>query len=355
MTPSVRGRALIAGVVGLVGVWGMACAEPDARRWLQEMTDALAGQTYSGEFLHLGNGPVEKLRVFHRVRDGQVTERLVGLGAARREVVRHDDEMQVILPDQGVVLIETAPAAGSLLGVVPTFETDVEEQYRVEFAGAARVINRAARVVAVVPKDRYRFGYRLWIDEATHMPLRTDLIDATGRVLEQVVFTGLELGVALPDAVFRPANDTTRYSVVREQPRVADATGHADAWTVSRLPPGYRIRSRSVERLPGSGTPSTHLLISDGLATVSVFIEEPPAPPRQAVEGEGRLGSAYAYSRLVAGHQVTAVGEVPAATVELVAAAVTPQAGAHVELSEAPPLAPLVPAPRAGARPHRRP
>jgi sigma-E factor negative regulatory protein RseB len=319
------------------------------------MTNALAGQTYAGEFLHLGNGPVEKLRILHRVHDGQVTERLVGLGTARREVVRHNDEMQVILPDQGVVLLEAAPAAGSLLGVVPTFADDVEAQYRVEFAGLARVINRPARVVAVMPKDRYRFGYRLWIDEATHMPLRTDLTDAAGHVLEQVVFTALDLGAVLTDSAFRPTIDTTRYTVVRQQSEGSDTTGHADEWTVSRLPPGYRIRSRSVERLPGTGTPSTHLLISDGLATVSVFIEEPPAPPRQAVEGEGRFGSAYAYSRLVAGHQVTAVGEVPAATVEFLAAAVTPMAGAHVELRESMPLPPLAPAPRPSAHgAHRR-
>ncbi len=347
-------RAWIAGACGFLGAIGVACAEPEARRWLSQMTEALAGQSYAGEFLHLGNGPVEKLRILHRVRDGQVTERLVGLGAARREVVRHDDEMQVILPDQGVVLQEAAPAAGSLLGVVPTFEADVESLYRVEFAGMARVLNRPARVIAVIPRDRYRFGYRLWIDEATHMPLRTDLTDPAGQVLEQVVFTALDLSAVLPDAAFRPSIDTTHYAIVRDRPEGSDATGHADDWTVSRLPPGYRIRSRTVERLAGTGAPSTHLLISDGLATVSVFIEEPPAPPRQAVEGEGRFGSAYAYSRLVAGHQVTAVGEVPAATVEFLAASVTPVAGARVDLRETQPLPPLAPARRAGAHaPHR--
>jgi sigma-E factor negative regulatory protein RseB len=340
-------------VLGMLGTAGIAAAEPEARRWLSEMSAALAQQSYAGEFLQLGNGPVEKLRILHRVQNGQVTERLIGLGASRREVIRRDGEMQVILPDQGVVLVEAAPAPGSLLGVVPTFEADVEDHYRVEFAGFARVIDRPARVVAVVPKDRYRFGYRLWIDEATRMPLRTDLTDTAGHVLEQVVFTGLDLAPNFADGAFRPTTDITHFASIRERPK--EAAGHADAWTVSRLPPGYQVRSRSVERLPGTGVPSTHLLISDGLATVSIFIEEPPEPPRQAAEGEGRFGSAYAYSRLVAGHQVTAIGEVPPVTVELLAAAVTPQGGTRVNLGEAEALPALTPVPRAANRARHHP
>lgn len=353
--PGARGLRF-AGVLGLLGVMAAARADVEARRWLADMSEALAEQSYAGDFLHLGNGPVEKLRILHRVSEGHVAERLISLGTAHREVVRHDDEMQVILSDRGVVLIEAAPAAGSLLGSVPTFAADVADQYQVEFAGSAHVLGRLARVVEVQPRDGYRFGYRLWIDEATRIPLRTDLTDGVGHVLEQVVFTSLDLHNAIPDSAFRSSVDTSRYAVVREPPPGGGTTGHADEWTLSRLPPGYSIRSRSIEHLPGTGTPATHLLISDGLATVSVFIEEPPAPPRQVVEGEGKLGLAYAYSRLVAGHQVTAVGEVPAATVEFLAVSVAPMGGQPIDLRQPSPLSPLRAA-RKGGRPHepRRP
>jgi len=351
-----RGAAVrllrLAGIAGLLGVATVARADSEARRWLADMTEALATQSYAGEFLHLGNGPVEKLRIVHRVRDGHVSERLVGLGNARREVLRNDGDMQFILPDQAVVVMEEAPSAGSLLGSLPTFDADVEEHYQVEFSGLARVIGRSARVVTVESKDAYRFGYRLWLDETTRIPLRTDLIDSKGRVLEQVVFTSLELGAAIPDSAFRTSIDTSRFSVVREHTHAGE-TGHDDEWTLSHLPPGYRIRSRSIERLPGTGAPATHLLITDGLASVSVFIEEPPAPPRQGVEGEGHFGSAYAYSRIVAGHQVTAVGEVPAATVAFLAGAVVPAGRQRVELGPNAPIAPLLPS--RGPRPPRHP
>ena len=94
--PGYRAAWWIGSLLGF-GTAMLARADSDARRWLAEMSDALAAQSYAGEFLHLRNGPVEKLRIIHRVRDGHVSERLVGLGNARREVVRHDGEMQVIL------------------------------------------------------------------------------------------------------------------------------------------------------------------------------------------------------------------------------------------------------------------
>jgi sigma-E factor negative regulatory protein RseB len=73
---------------------------------------------------------------------------------------------------------------------------------------------------------------------------------------------------------------------------------------------------------------------SDGIATVSVFVEEQPAAapgaaapgalaaPDQGeapMQGLARVGSGYAFSTIVQGHQVTAVGEVPAQTVEFIA------------------------------------
>ena len=71
------------------------------------------------------------------------------------------------------------------------------------------------------------------------------------------------------------------------------------------------------------------------------------------MEGGGQFGSAYAYSRVVAGHQVTAVGEVPAATVEFLAAAVVPGRAAAEDVGTA--ASGLVAAPARLAPKERRP
>ena len=326
-----RAGLLVAALAALLGA-GAALADDEARRWLTEMNQALAGRNYRAEFLHRGHGPVEKLQIFHRVRDGHVAERLVNLSPPGREFVRHDAELQCYLPDQGTVLAETRSDRGSLFGTVPTFDADVERNYSVVFAGRARILSRAARLVEVVPRDDYRFGYRLWIDEATKIPLVTELCDAHGQKLEEVLFTSLEVDGPLPDALFRTSLDTSHYAWVRQTGEQLPAPGPSLPWHLQHLPPGFRLTAVGEQRLPGSDQPVTHLVVSDGLAAVSVFIEGPPAPPRRPTEGRGQVGSAAAYMKFTGGHQITAVGEVPPATLEFIASGVS---------SERSPRAPL--------------
>ncbi len=300
-----------------------ALADDDARLWLAAMNEAVGTRNYQGEFLHLGNGPVEKLRILHRFKDGRVTERLVSLSHAGREIIRNGSELQCYLPDEHRVLVESRADPGTLLGTLPTFGPALESTYRVQLAGRARVIGRSSQIVAVMPRDGWRFGYRLWIDEETKIPLRTDLCDADGQMLEQVLFTSLQVGGPLPDSAFRPTVDASHFAWERQEASTVRAGAGELPWLLT-LPPGFKLSSSGEERLPGSEQAITHLVVSDGLASVSVFIEGPPAPPRQATEGTGRVGSAFAYSKVVAGHEITAVGEVPPRTVEFIAAGVVP-------------------------------
>ncbi len=299
-------------------------ADDEARQWLTAMNDALAARNYQGEFLHLANGHVEKLRIFHRVKDGRVAERLVNLSGNGREIIRNEAGVQCYLPDERKVLAEPQADTGNMLGTLPNFDASLESSYRLVLGERAMVLGRPARVLAVNPRDGYRFGYRLWIDEEHKMPVRTDLCDADGRMLEQVLFTALKVGGPLSDAAFRPDVDASAFEWVRQGASPQKALADDLPWRLVQLPPGFRISSSVEQLLPGSDHPVTHLVLSDGLASVSVFIEGPPEPPRQATEGQGRVGSAFAYSKVVAGHQVTAVGEVPPQTVELIASGVAP-------------------------------
>ena len=299
-------------------------ADDEARQWLAAMNEALAARNYQGEFLHLANGHVEKLRIYHRVKDGRVAERLVNLSGNGREIIRNEAGVQCYLPDERKVLVESQADTGNMLGTLPTFEASLESSYRLVLGERAMVLGRPARVLAVNPRDGYRFGYRLWIDEEHKMPVRTDLCDADGRMLEQVLFTTLRVGGPLPDSAFRPDVDAASFEWVRQAGSPQKTLTDDLPWRLVQLPPGFRVSSSVEQLLPGSDHPVTHLVLSDGLASVSVFIEGPPAPPRQATEGQGRVGSAFAYSKVVAGHQVTAVGEVPPQTVEFIASGVAP-------------------------------
>jgi sigma-E factor negative regulatory protein RseB len=302
----------------------------DPRDWLQKMNLALATRNYDGTFFHLSEGRVETMRIVHRVRAGRVTERLQSLDGSGREFVRNNDELTCYLPDQHTVLVEPRPDNGPFLGSLPQFGADVNEFYRIESLPAGRILGRAARVIAVNPKDQFRFGYRLWLDEKTAMPLKTQLCDSRGQVIEQIFFARLDMPDNIPDSDLAPAVRTEGMRWVRQGPSHDGASADVSAYRASELPPGFRLTVAGAQTIGEATAPASHLVYSDGLATVSVFVEAPPAaaagadsnkpaPGDQPMQGLARVGSGYAFSTIVQGHQVTAVGEVPAQTVEFIA------------------------------------
>jgi sigma-E factor negative regulatory protein RseB len=216
------------------------------------------------------------------------------------------------------------------LGSLPEFGADVNEFYRIESLPPARILGRAARVITVSPLDQFRFGYRLWLDEKTAMPLKTQLCDSRGQVIEQIFFARLDMPESIPDSDLAPAVRTEGMHWVRQGPSHDNASPALSAFRASELPPGFRLTVAGAQTIGGASVPASHLVYSDGLATVSVFVEAQQgkaqgadanqnAPADPPMQGLARVGSGFAFSTVVQGHQVTAVGEVPAQTVEFIA------------------------------------
>ena len=313
----------------------------DPREWLQRMNKALATRNYDGTFFHISGGRVETMRIVHRVRSGRVTERLQSLDGSGREFVRANDQLTCYLPDQHTVLVEPQQNPGPFLGALPQFDATVSDFYHIEALPEAHILGRAARVIAVNPKDQFRFGYRLWLDEKTSMPLKTQLCDSHGQVIEQIFFARLEMPENIPDSDLAPTVHTDGMRWVRQGPSIDNASGALAAYRASQLPPGFRLTVQGAQTLGGASAPASHLVYSDGLATVSVFVEEQgssdssaptaaDAQPQPPMQGLARVGSGYAFSTVVQGHQVTAVGEVPAQTVEFIAHSVKIYSGAEI-------------------------
>ena len=254
----------------------------DPREWLQKMSQALATRNYDGTFFHLSEGRVETMRIVHRVRAGRVTERLQSLDGSGREFVRNNDELTCYLPDQHTVLVEPRQDHGPFLGSLPQFGADVNEFYRIESLPDAHILGRAARVIAVNPKDQFRFGYRLWLDEKTAMPLKTQLCDSRGQVIEQIFFARLDMPENIPDSDLAPAVRTDGMRWVRQGPSQESASPTLSAFRASELPPGFRLTVAGAQTIGGATVPASHLVYSDGLATVSVFVEAPPGNPPDA-------------------------------------------------------------------------
>jgi sigma-E factor negative regulatory protein RseB len=302
----------------------------DARGLLERMERALASRNYQGTFVHEHDGQTETLRIVHRAEGGGFAERLVSLDGSGREVIRRDGELRAYFPDQRAVLVESDPNTGLLLTGLQGLDS-AGQMYRLSEEPRTRISGREARVLVVEPQDDLRYGYRVWIDESSAMPLKTQLTTAGGRVVEQLVFTDLSLPARVADVALQPAFSTHDFRLLRHGAAAASAPRQAadTTWDAADLPPGFRLVANSTRMMGDSPRAVTHLVFSDGLASVSVFVEprtraSDSAPAALAPPAETRLGSSSAVSTEVDGHRVTAIGEVPPATVRAIAGSLRP-------------------------------
>lgn len=299
-----------------------AHAADDAYGWLQKIGQAARTLNYEGTFVYQNGAQLETMRILHRVKNGAVEERLVSLTGAPREVIRTDDEVRCYLPDQKSIVVEHRRANGkSFPAIIPERLRDLDDNYIVELTRPGRVGGRPAQGLRIVPRDDYRYGYHLWADRETGLLLKADLLNNKRKVLEQFMFTDIRVGVDIPTAALAPqtpAKDMVWYKNSKAEMVWAESP----LWQAKRLPKGFKLSSSLTRKMPMRHGSAEHLVYTDGLATVSVFIEkrEPSGDP--ITEGPSRLGALYVLGRPVNHHHVTVVGEVPAKTVALIGSSI---------------------------------
>jgi sigma-E factor negative regulatory protein RseB len=316
-------------------------ATNDPKLWLDRMNHALATRSYQALFIHQHGAQSETLRITHRVVGNDVAERIVSLDGSGREFIRHGSQLYCYLPDQQLVLVEQSPPEGLLLSGLHDPDVSASGQYTLRAIDQERITGRSARIIALEPRDAYRFGYRVWVDEASGMPLKTQLMTADGHVVEQIVFAQLSLPDHIADAALEPQVDARGFRWLRRGTVTVTATIEASGssaigWDAGSLPPGFQLTARSVRLLPGQKDPVTQLVFSDGLASVSVFVEDQGSDPAPATQALGEpamqvstVGSASTVSTIIDGRRVTAIGEAPADTVRAIAGSVASFAADH--------------------------
>lgn len=300
-----------------------AVAQEPPGQWLDDMSSAVQNLNYDGTFVYLHDGKLEAMRIIHQLGEGGERERLVSLTGSAREVLRNNESVTCIMPDSKSVMVgQSRPRQP--FPVVPRDLDTLEKYYRIENSGEDRIAGYLTRMISITPKDAYRYGYRFWIDKDSKMFLRSDLTDVDSKPIEQVMFTRLGIGIPIPDSELQPSLTGDGYAWYHQD--VSKETQQAETqrephWTVSRLPAGFDLTNYQRKRIRPDGEYGEHLVYSDGLATVSVYVETGP-PDKDAYLGLSSMGAINAYRVVVDSHLVTVVGDVPAVTVKMMAESV---------------------------------
>ncbi len=312
-------------LVGLIasGLLGVASAQSTASDWLTKINQAAASLSFSGVFVYAHDGQIEAMQVVRRVADGVLRERLYSLNGEPREIVRDNERIWSYLPEQNIGVHDYRQVfAGGFPRKMPGDLQRLEQNYHFTTGGVDRIADRMARRIDVIPNDGYRYGYRLWADLESGLLLRSELIGEGQQVMEQVQFVAIDLDSAISDRALQTTTGREKLVWYGGDAGRSSAVTEASKWQFKQLPAGYRLSNHIRRMSPTEGAEVEHLVVTDGLATVSVFIK-PTRRGRRDRQGASRMGAVHAYHKTIHNHRITVLGEAPAKTVKFLATEVT--------------------------------
>ncbi|KAA8705751.1 MucB/RseB C-terminal domain-containing protein [Pseudomonas cannabina] len=285
----------------------------DAQDAINRLAKVDQSQSYQGAFVYERNGSFSTHRIWHRIADGKVQERLLQLDGSAQEVLRVGGLTQCV---SGTL---EAGVANPAVSTARAFDVKrLSAWYDMKIVGKSRVAGRPTTIVALAPKDQHRYGLELHLDNEAGLLLKSLLLSERGQLLERFQFTDLDTSSLLSEQTLKASDECKPVPVVKTKPEVAISPV---AWRSDWLPPGFELSSSGVRKDPATQSSVTRLMYGDGLARFSVFIESVKGASSSDIRTQ--LGPTAAVSRRLTTPQgdmmVTVVGEVPMGTAERIA------------------------------------
>jgi sigma-E factor negative regulatory protein RseB len=295
----------------------IADAPSDPISWLGRIAGAGQRLNYTGTFIYQSGTVLETSRVTHLVDASGEHERLEVLDGSPREVTRTNTEVRCVLPDQRMVIIDRSGGQRGFPARLPASYASVAENYRVSKGEVSRVAGHDSQLLMLEPRDDLRYGHMLWAEMLSGLLLKARMVDESNRVIEQFSFSDVTIGGEIdPGALKSQLGSDDGWRVLDARGQEVEAE-HSE-WVLTSPLPGFALKSIIRRPLGPDRGDILHLVYSDGLAAISVFVE--PADPQRAqlAHGPAAMGAINIYKRDVDGqYMVTALGAVPMRALQL--------------------------------------
>jgi len=295
-------------------------SEGTSAAWLVLKKSAYAARelNYEGQFIYVNGEQTRTVDITHMNYGGHEVARNVVLDANQREVYSKGNDIVILQPTTKNVIIKKRRGKNLFPAMLPTDLSTIKANYSAELAGTEFVANREAQIVELMPADAYRYRYKVWIDAKFGLVLKMTLLNGSNKTLEQIYFNKLNMLHSQKLNWFEPKLDMSkRYVAEKDTP----VTMVDNDWQVTDLPAGYQKINHIQRQVHGKNKMVDQMVFSDGLASVSVFIE-PLVKGQRPKKGHMLMGSTNMCANVIQGHQVIVVGEVPEKTVQTIARAV---------------------------------
>ncbi len=291
---------------------------------LEKMVEADQTLNFEGTLVYLQGPHVETMRVVHAVDATGIHERITSLSGDPREVYLNSRHLFAIMPRTGRIVMESRQSDVDTRATSNVYIGN--DNYEYALHGTERIAGRNCRVVSIYPKDSFRFGYRFCIEEKTGLLLKALTQDHAGKTYEQMMYTSISEPESISADQYIPTLKANEYELQKSRETEPEQTDvvKTSSWVVQRfsqdeiLPPGFELVFHSMREIPGAPGPVEHFVLSDGIATLSVFISE-ILTDTILEEGAGQSGCMNMYSRITDNFHLTVMGAVPEKTIQFVA------------------------------------
>jgi sigma-E factor negative regulatory protein RseB len=283
----------------------------EVRSWLERMGESMRERDYQGTFVYMRGEDVETIHLTHALVDGVLQERLVAVSGPRREILRSGDRVSRSVGEAGQADPETALTGAVFPELSLAMLDRARDRYIFELAGQDRIAGHQGQKITITPRDGYRYGYELWLERESALLLRWVLYDGNRRALAKLMFTDLATGDGVDKSHLMGEGGSQLVSIAVTEPTLDPTDGAQELVSGMNLPPGFELAAHTRDpEQPGD----RHLVFSDGLASVSVYLDQSDLD--RLPDGLVRMGTTNAWSKRNSKQRVTAMGEVPPATLK---------------------------------------
>lgn len=302
-----------------------AATDEDSWQVLRKAAEAARALSYKGIFVCQTGKHMKSVQITHFFNGRNEFARNVILDGTPREVLSQGDNVVIYRPRNEKIIIEKRRGQNMFPAILPLDLDPVKASYSLRSIADERVAGRQAQVFVLEPKDGLRYSYRFWVDAEYGLLLKSEMFNNRNETLESIGFNQVELMNTAELDWFKPKIDHSKNYVMEEEQVVIADDGVPVDWEIKELPAGYRKVDQMTRMVQGKSNPVTHVIFSDGLASVSLFIEHVIKNAKSRAVSKTVLatsGNTSFYANVNNGHLVTVVGDVPEATVVQIANAV---------------------------------
>lgn len=299
-------------LLSFAGSAAYAADDKDALQWLQKIANATHQLNYQGNFVYQHGGHVETSRIIHMVDSNGEHEKLTVIDGAPREIYRDNTQVLCFLPDNKTVVVEKRNTKKSFPSILPNQIVDLSHSYTVKLGERERIADHDCQVILLEPKDNFRYGHKLWADTKTGLLLKSGTMNENRKMVDQFAFTHVVIGGKISLAEVKPKLEGMKMIGADSADKAVENIN--SGWIVGNLPQGFQKIMEVQRNLPNKTEPVTHIVYSDGLAAVSVFVESAPFAEADKM-GLSNHGAIHMYASHMDNSNIRVVGEVPGATV----------------------------------------